>query len=66
MAAIPFLWTPFMAPSLVFMIVYVWGREFPNERVSNHGLFKPKIPGTKPGFKLAGGHVFIGKKNYKS
>ncbi|KAM7494647.1 hypothetical protein LguiB_029256 [Lonicera macranthoides] len=42
MAAIPFLWTPFLGPSLVFMIVYVWGREFPNERVNIHGLFQLK------------------------
>ncbi|XWS60126.1 hypothetical protein CRYUN_Cryun07bG0007600 [Craigia yunnanensis] len=38
MAAIPYLWTPFMAGSLVFMIVYVWSREFPNARNSIYGL----------------------------
>ncbi|XP_021286833.1 derlin-1.1-like [Herrania umbratica] len=38
MAAIPFLWTPFMADSLVFMIVYVWSREFPNAQISIYGI----------------------------
>ncbi|XP_052879382.1 derlin-1.1-like [Gossypium arboreum] len=38
MAAIPFLWTPFMAGSLVFMIVYVWSREFPNAQISIYGV----------------------------
>ncbi|XP_058205856.1 derlin-1-like isoform X2 [Rhododendron vialii] len=42
MALIPFLSTPFMGASLVFMIVYVWGREFPNERLNIHGLFQLK------------------------
>lgn len=42
MAAIPFLRTRFMGPSLVFMIVYVWGREFPNDRLNIHGLFELK------------------------
>lgn len=38
MSAVPFLWTPFMAGSLVFMIVYVWSREFPNAKISIYGL----------------------------
>ncbi|XP_022776530.1 derlin-1-like isoform X2 [Durio zibethinus] len=38
MAAIPFLWAPFMAGSLVFMIVYVWSREFPNAQISIYGV----------------------------
>ncbi|XP_007038301.2 PREDICTED: derlin-1.1 [Theobroma cacao] len=38
MGAIPFLWTPFMAGSLVFMIVYVWSREFPNAQISIYGI----------------------------
>ncbi|KAG5558309.1 hypothetical protein RHGRI_008290 [Rhododendron griersonianum] len=42
MALIPFLSVPFMGASLVFMIVYVWGREFPNERMNIHGLFQLK------------------------
>ncbi|KAA8533897.1 hypothetical protein F0562_031414 [Nyssa sinensis] len=41
-AAIPFLWSPFMGGSLVFMIVYVWGREFPNERINMYGLVQLK------------------------
>lgn len=43
MAAIPVLWTPFLGPSLIFMIVYVWGREFPNDRVNIHGLVELKV-----------------------
>ncbi|XP_022872926.1 derlin-1.2-like isoform X2 [Olea europaea var. sylvestris] len=42
MAAIPYLWTPFLGPSMVFVIVYVWGREFPNARINIHGLFELK------------------------
>ncbi|KAK8484280.1 hypothetical protein V6N12_032717 [Hibiscus sabdariffa] len=38
MAAVPFLWTPFMAGSVVFMIVYVWSREFPNAQISIYGV----------------------------
>ena len=34
MAAVPFLWSGFMGVSLVFMLVYIWGREFPNAQVS--------------------------------
>ncbi|KAK3033249.1 hypothetical protein RJ639_033129, partial [Escallonia herrerae] len=40
MALVPFLWSPCMGASLVFMIVYVWSREFPNERLNIHGLFQ--------------------------
>ncbi|XP_047328320.1 derlin-1-like [Impatiens glandulifera] len=39
---IPFLWSPFMGGSLVFMIVYNWSREFPNARVNIYGLFELK------------------------
>lgn len=42
MAAVPYFWSPFLGPSLVFVIVYVWGREFPNARVNIHGLFELK------------------------
>ncbi|CAK9135126.1 unnamed protein product [Ilex paraguariensis] len=42
MAAIPFLWSPFMGTSLVFMIVYVWSREFPNARINVYGLVELK------------------------
>ncbi|KAK3026439.1 hypothetical protein RJ639_041451 [Escallonia herrerae] len=40
MALVPFLWSPCMGASLVFMIVYIWSREFPNERLNIHGLFQ--------------------------
>ncbi|OAY48112.1 derlin-1 [Manihot esculenta] len=42
MAAVPMLWSPFMGVSLVFMIVYVWGREFPNARIDIYGLVSLK------------------------
>ncbi|KAF5947683.1 hypothetical protein HYC85_013640 [Camellia sinensis] len=42
MAIVPLLWSPFMGASIVFMIVYVWSREFPNERLNIHGLFQLK------------------------
>eukprot|EP00262_Sarcandra_glabra_P008414 TRINITY_DN21939_c0_g1_i1.p1 TRINITY_DN21939_c0_g1~~TRINITY_DN21939_c0_g1_i1.p1 ORF type:complete len:240 (+),score=21.72 TRINITY_DN21939_c0_g1_i1:98-817(+) len=34
----PMFWHPFMGSSLVFMIVYVWSREFPNARISIYGV----------------------------
>lgn len=42
MAVIPYLWFPFTGPSLVFVLAYVWGREFPNARVNIHNLFEMK------------------------
>ncbi|XP_050223740.1 derlin-1.1-like [Mercurialis annua] len=42
MAAIPMLWSPFMGISLVFMIVYVWSREFPNAQINIYGLVSLK------------------------
>ncbi|XP_021687017.2 derlin-1.2 isoform X2 [Hevea brasiliensis] len=42
MAAVPMLWSPFMGVSLVFMIVYVWAREFPNARINIYGLVSLK------------------------
>ncbi|XP_050254434.1 derlin-1-like isoform X1 [Quercus robur] len=42
MAAVPYLWSPFMGGSLVFMLVYVWSREFPNARISIYGLVSMK------------------------
>nr|GME05346.1 derlin-1-like isoform X3 [Ipomoea batatas] len=42
MSIFPFLWSPFMGASLVFMIVYIWGREFPNERINVYGLVQFK------------------------
>ncbi|CBI38645.3 unnamed protein product, partial [Vitis vinifera] len=38
MAVVPYLWSRFMGASLVFMIFYVWGREFPNAQINFHGL----------------------------
>ncbi|KAJ0100013.1 hypothetical protein Patl1_20724 [Pistacia atlantica] len=42
MAVVPVLWTPFMGASLVFMIVYIWGREFPNARINIYGVVSLK------------------------
>ncbi|KAL2550078.1 Derlin-1 [Forsythia ovata] len=42
MTAIPYLRTPFLGPSMVFILPYVWSREFPNARVNIHGLFELK------------------------
>ncbi|XP_031391322.1 derlin-1-like [Punica granatum] len=39
---IPPLGSPFMGPSLVFMIVYIWGREFPNARINLYGVVSLK------------------------
>lgn len=43
LAVVPFLWTPFMGPSLVFMIVYIWAREFPNARINIYGVVSLKV-----------------------
>ncbi|CAB4271190.1 unnamed protein product [Prunus armeniaca] len=42
MAVVPYLLSPFMGPSVVFMIVYVWSREFPNARINIYGLVSLK------------------------
>ncbi|GMH18053.1 hypothetical protein Nepgr_019894 [Nepenthes gracilis] len=42
LAAIPLLWSPFLGVSLVFMLVYVWSREFPNALINIYGLFTLK------------------------
>ncbi|KAK4837501.1 hypothetical protein QYF36_005986 [Acer negundo] len=42
LTVIPLLWTPFMGSSLVFMILYVWGREFPNARINIYGVVSLK------------------------
>ncbi|KAK6936853.1 Derlin, partial [Dillenia turbinata] len=34
MSIVPFLWSRF----LVFMIAYIWGREFPNAQINIYGL----------------------------
>ncbi|KAG5066086.1 hypothetical protein AAZX31_04G113100 [Glycine max] len=41
-AAVPFFWYPFMGISLVFMLVYVWSREFPNARINIYGVVSLK------------------------
>ncbi|KAK4787271.1 hypothetical protein SAY86_011104, partial [Trapa natans] len=38
LAAIPILYTPFLGISLVFMLLYVWSREYPNAQVNIYGL----------------------------
>ncbi|KAG5547360.1 hypothetical protein RHGRI_013145 [Rhododendron griersonianum] len=38
LSAIPGLWSPFLGVSLVFMLLYVWSREFPNANISIYGL----------------------------
>ncbi|CAL0301758.1 unnamed protein product [Lupinus luteus] len=42
MAAVPFLRSPFMGTSLVFMIAYIWGRKFPNARINIYGVVSLK------------------------
>ncbi|OMO58333.1 Derlin [Corchorus capsularis] len=42
LSAIPIFWTPFLGISLVFMLVYVWSREFPNAQISIYGLVQLK------------------------
>lgn len=37
LSAIPMLWTPFLGVSLVFMLLYVWSREFPTAQISIYG-----------------------------
>ncbi|XP_022639970.1 derlin-1 isoform X2 [Vigna radiata var. radiata] len=38
LSAIPLLWSPFLAIPLVFMLLYVWSREFPNAQINIYGL----------------------------
>ncbi|KAL6974481.1 ER-associated protein degradation protein [Sarracenia purpurea var. burkii] len=38
LSAIPWFWTPFLGVSLVFMLLYVWSREFPNANINIYGL----------------------------
>ncbi|XP_075647518.1 derlin-1-like [Castanea sativa] len=42
MAAVPYLWSPFMGGSLVFMLIYVWSREYPNALINIYGLVSLK------------------------
>ncbi|RDX58329.1 Derlin-1 [Mucuna pruriens] len=41
-AAVPILWFPFLGISLVYMIAYVWSREFPNARINIYGVVSLK------------------------
>ncbi|KAK7842898.1 derlin-1 [Quercus suber] len=38
LSAIPIFWSPFLGISLVFMLLYVWSREFPNAQINIYGL----------------------------
>ncbi|XP_010914944.1 derlin-1 [Elaeis guineensis] len=38
LSAIPPLWSPFLGISLVFMLLYVWSREFPDAQINIYGL----------------------------
>ncbi|KAK6249009.1 hypothetical protein QUC31_020574 [Theobroma cacao] len=38
LSAIPMLRSPFLGISLVFMLLYIWSREFPNAQVNVYGL----------------------------
>nr|KYP41422.1 Derlin-1 [Cajanus cajan] len=40
--AVPYFMFPFLGISLVFMIVYVWSREFPNARINIYGVVSLK------------------------
>ncbi|KAJ4846959.1 hypothetical protein Tsubulata_048003, partial [Turnera subulata] len=42
MTVVPMLRSRFLGVSLVFMIVYIWGREFPNARISIYGVVSLK------------------------
>ncbi|KAM1072700.1 hypothetical protein FF1_017930 [Malus domestica] len=42
LSAIPIFYSPFLGVSLVFMLVYVWSREFPNANVNIYGLVQLK------------------------
>ncbi|WOL19665.1 derlin-1 [Canna indica] len=38
LSAIPFFWSPFLGISMVFMLPYVWSREFPTAQINLYGL----------------------------
>ncbi|KAG9130102.1 hypothetical protein Leryth_012851 [Lithospermum erythrorhizon] len=38
LSLIPFFWSPFLGVSLVFMLLYVWSREFPSANINIYGL----------------------------
>lgn len=48
LSLIPFLRSGFLGISLVFMLLYVWSREFPNAQISIYGLVTLKV--LWPGF----------------
>ncbi|GKV06740.1 hypothetical protein SLEP1_g18590 [Rubroshorea leprosula] len=41
-SVIPMFGSPFLGISLVFMLVYVWSREFPNAKINIYGLVSLK------------------------
>ncbi|URE09355.1 hypothetical protein MUK42_07799 [Musa troglodytarum] len=38
LSAIPFFWSPFLGSSMVFMLLYLWSREFPTAQINIYGL----------------------------
>ncbi|KAJ8476681.1 hypothetical protein OPV22_020408 [Ensete ventricosum] len=38
LSAIPFFWSPFLGTSMVFMLLYLWSREFPTAQINIYGL----------------------------
>lgn len=40
---VPGLCTPFMGPSLVYMMIYVWSREFPDAPINIYGVVTLKV-----------------------
>ncbi|CAL9094073.1 unnamed protein product [Musa acuminata var. zebrina] len=38
LSAIPFFWSPFLGASMVFMLLYLWSREFPTTQINIYGL----------------------------
>lgn len=42
LSAIPIFWNPFLGISMVFMLLYVWSREFPNTQINLYGLVSLK------------------------
>ncbi|KAH7852217.1 hypothetical protein Vadar_021892 [Vaccinium darrowii] len=63
LSATPWLWSPFLGVSLVFMLLYVWSREFPDAQISFYGLvtLKASLFSLKRRVDLLGiiaGHLF--------
>lgn len=38
LSSIPYFWSPFLGISLVFMLLYLWSREYPNATINIYGL----------------------------